>query len=740
MHTIKKLSLKIKQSFEARTNLFVVVFLAIVTLVTALAVNYVFNYLGDRLTSQKLINDWEYIYSENADANFRESSNFANIINPISRKKSGSYLHLKTTVDESDSDRTLIIKSDYSPIKVSIGGEEVYNNHYTESEYVGNTYNAVTLPSSRDKTEVEISCYLPFSADVDVSLSDYNATPEHNFGIGFYLVAILTVLCIAVLIISLFLRKSKIHNSRLYVVFPLAATYTAVLLIKIFSHNSYLINFPQFYNITLAAENLLTALLLFTALKKLKIKSKRENIFIILYALCSLLTIPLNTTLLLNIGMALSGVLGVVAIAVFADTNRKLIDHRVQYSKSAYCTLFALAMFYFLGRVTFFLPSQRTDYEYCIAIGTLLFLAYIIFIFISKAFSYQDSQTMHQKLDSYDKSIENITNLMERILRVSDESEIYPTVANGISDFCKEISKEAQDGEIRFCVCKKENSAYKVVCNTPSCEAINCGAIENRCLDTNEHCMFGETFFDFTVLKNGTVDSIFHFENIDNALDSFFRNIIEALCCAVNVAVSNFSKSNGELPTEFYIEMLTEAESDNKTSAEHLRSVEFYTKLIAEEMGYPPEICDSVSKASLFHDIGKIAIPNEITEKNGLLSDEERLIIQKHTDYGYKILSVFDSDFMRKASIIANEHHENYDGTGYRKISGESIDEYARIVSVADTLDALTSKRSYKEAMPLEEAINYIDLNSGKIFDPKVVTALHGCIEKIELRRMNNER
>ena len=102
--------------------------------------------------------------------------------------------------------------------------------------------------------------------------------------------------------------------------------------------------------------------------------------------------------------------------------------------------------------------------------------------------------------------------------------------------------------------------------------------------------------------------------------------------------------------------------------------------------------------------------------------------------YGYDILSVFSGEFLGIASIIAKEHHEEYDGSGYRGIAGEQINEYARVVSVADVLDALTSRRSYKEPWSFEAAVDYINEESGKMFDPKVVSALHECLDKIRSR------
>ena len=151
-------------------------------------------------------------------------------------------------------------------------------------------------------------------------------------------------------------------------------------------------------------------------------------------------------------------------------------------------------------------------------------------------------------------------------------------------------------------------------------------------------------------------------------------------------------------------------------------------------MGYPQKICSTVAAAAMLHDIGKTAIPTEITNKTGLLSESERETIKEHTEYGRRLLSVFDGEFMRCAAEIAAEHHERWDGKGYNGIAGENINEYARIVTVADTIDALTTKRSYKDAWQVDNVVDYIDSNSGTMYDPAVVEAMHGCIDEIKAK------
>lgn len=95
---------------------------------------------------------------------------------------------------------------------------------------------------------------------------------------------------------------------------------------------------------------------------------------------------------------------------------------------------------------------------------------------------------------------------------------------------------------------------------------------------------------------------------------------------------------------------------------------------------------------------------------------------------------------MRCAAVIAAQHHERYDGKGYIGLAGDQIDEYARVVTVADAIDALTTKRSYKEAWPLDTVVAYIDSHAGTMYDPAVVAAMHGCIDAINARITEKSR
>jgi putative two-component system response regulator len=131
------------------------------------------------------------------------------------------------------------------------------------------------------------------------------------------------------------------------------------------------------------------------------------------------------------------------------------------------------------------------------------------------------------------------------------------------------------------------------------------------------------------------------------------------------------------------------------------------------------------------HDIGKIGISPAILKKPAKLSPEERAEMEQHTLFGEKILEGSSSPLIQLAAIIAASHHEKWDGGGYpRGLKGSDIPIAGRIAAVADVFDALTSKRSYKNAWPLEDSRQYLLEQRGRHFDPACVDAL--------LRRWND--
>jgi putative two-component system response regulator len=169
---------------------------------------------------------------------------------------------------------------------------------------------------------------------------------------------------------------------------------------------------------------------------------------------------------------------------------------------------------------------------------------------------------------------------------------------------------------------------------------------------------------------------------------------------------------------------------DPETSA-HIERVAHYSKLLAKLHGQNEKFQDTIFYASPFHDIGKISIPDKILFKPGKLDDGEFEIMKTHGVAGYKLLKHSQSEYLKAGSIIALNHHEKYDGTGYpNKLKGESIPLLGRITAVVDVFDALTSQRPYKKAWSFDDASNFLIKERSKHFDPVLVDLF---IENIDL-------
>lgn len=164
------------------------------------------------------------------------------------------------------------------------------------------------------------------------------------------------------------------------------------------------------------------------------------------------------------------------------------------------------------------------------------------------------------------------------------------------------------------------------------------------------------------------------------------------------------------------------AESRSKETGNHVRRVAEYSRLLAQKYGLEQKEADLIAIASPMHDIGKVGIPDAILLKPGKLDNVEWEIMRTHAMLGYTILQNSSRPLLQAAAIIAKEHHEKYNGSGYPvKLSGENIHLYARIVAVADVFDALSHDRCYKKAWTDEAIFEFFEKERAEHFDPTLV-------------------
>jgi putative nucleotidyltransferase with HDIG domain len=210
------------------------------------------------------------------------------------------------------------------------------------------------------------------------------------------------------------------------------------------------------------------------------------------------------------------------------------------------------------------------------------------------------------------------------------------------------------------------------------------------------------------------------------------ESLVKARTDQLQAAMQNLERSY-----DITLETLGDAlDLKDRETEGHSRRVTLFTIAIAQALGLPREQITVIARGAFLHDIGKIAIPDRILNKPGKLEPEEMTIMKEHAYHGYQIVKKIP--FLVEAADIVYSHQERFDGTGYpRGLKGEQIPLGARIFSVADTLDAITSDRIYRPAQPLNAAREEIARWSGRQFDPEIVRVFMEMPDKIweDLRR-----
>lgn len=173
-------------------------------------------------------------------------------------------------------------------------------------------------------------------------------------------------------------------------------------------------------------------------------------------------------------------------------------------------------------------------------------------------------------------------------------------------------------------------------------------------------------------------------------------------------------------------------ENKSENTGQHVKRVSEYTEVLCKCLGFNDEDSWKISLAAMMHDVGKLMIPESILEKPGKLTAEEFEIVKEHTQYGKQMLETSLGELFKLSTDIAYNHHEKWDGTGYRGVKGEDTPVCARCVALADVFDALVSRRAYKEPWPPEKAYEEIVSQRGKQFDPTVVDAFVQNFDKFK--------
>ncbi|MCD6259559.1 MAG: HD domain-containing protein, partial [Helicobacteraceae bacterium] len=204
-------------------------------------------------------------------------------------------------------------------------------------------------------------------------------------------------------------------------------------------------------------------------------------------------------------------------------------------------------------------------------------------------------------------------------------------------------------------------------------------------------------------------------------LANSFNKMIRSMNSAFK-KINNLNIEIEETQKEVVFTMGAIGESRSKETGNHVKRVAEYSKLLALYYGLDSREAEILKQASPMHDIGKVAIPDAILNKPGKFTQEEFEYMKRHAEIGYEMLKGSTRELLKAASIVAYEHHEKWDGSGYpRGLKEEQIHIYGRITALADVFDALGSDRCYKEAWSDEKIFQLFKEERAKHFDPSLV-------------------
>ncbi len=219
-----------------------------------------------------------------------------------------------------------------------------------------------------------------------------------------------------------------------------------------------------------------------------------------------------------------------------------------------------------------------------------------------------------------------------------------------------------------------------------------------------------------------------HFSDIQKKMVRIYTNTIA-------IGFDNISLTREIINTqkEVILTLGEIVETRSQEAANHVARVAEVCYLLAKKYGMDEETCEMLRLSTPMHDVGKIGIPESILNKPGKLTSEEFKIIQGHAQTGYEILKKSNRSIMKAAAIVALQHHEKWDGSGYPQgLAGNDIHIFGRIAAIADVFDALSHQRCYKDAWPTTKIISLFTSESGKHFDPKFVTIFLSNIQEFE--------
>ena len=696
--------------------------------------------------------NWNFIWSENRadlEGDIQEwlvSTEKTPVQKPVEFALKPAYVRLRTDIKASNNTRILQIVTSFSPMKVLLGGKEIYNNQYSnmgsaiQTEYVGNRTNTITIPPVVSTVSLDVYMQVPlafgFTAQLLSDPTVLSITSNLNY-IGFVLAGVL-IIAGALLLLMLLVFSTRYNGT--------FTTMTLALLLIVsgggqflyeLAHHSSAISYPWLFQLQLLVLLINTACCLFLSTQVVggyKLPEQITLIGIVAYAVLFMLSDhTLQRYLIFGIPL-------VVLIATGMGVLRLsgAIEHKKPYAGTLLYSLSVMMFCQFYDAITLFTARQ-------LSVVAMRFWGSLLFIFILLPLLLRTIVYINIRLSEREQQMEEDLSWIQKSIHAC--IRVYSQ--QSAEDYCLETVRVIQDlllhdhqpdlnGDItglRVCAAMAEGGnleAMREIYRSNMKEACNYTRIAQRARKAGlikGGVMFGNHSLDSILYAGDSPLCFIHIEGIEQSLSRHLQTIIRAIHTGLSSMAGMFSRSISQtaLQKNVFINLAEIVEQKSSNTAEHLKTVSGMVEVMCRTMGVSAHETEILASASMVHDIGKLAIPDSILTKKGKLTDDEYALMQDHVIYGYNMMSKSSDEFMRAAAIIAQQHHEKYDGSGYLELRGEQIHWYARLVAIVDVFDALLSRRSYKQAWTEDDAVAHINEQSGKHFDPALVAVFNRC-------------
>jgi response regulator RpfG family c-di-GMP phosphodiesterase len=325
------------------------------------------------------------------------------------------------------------------------------------------------------------------------------------------------------------------------------------------------------------------------------------------------------------------------------------------------------------------------------------------------------------KLRTLHKFANGLLNQIAGLLKLRSETLILSyNGIDAISGHLQPAKIEVLAGTGNFKQCRAEDVPLTVL------------ALLNKSIESKRCLYEGNCFVGYFPTKDRHWVNLLYMEGLDH-IDELDKQLIDIFSVNVAVAFENLllSQEVEDTQSELILRLGDVVESRSKEAANHVVRMAEYCYELALLIGLGEPKAALLKRAAPMHDIGKIAIPDAVLLKPDKLNGDEWKIMRQHPRIGHQILASSERPILKAAAIISLQHHEKYDGTGYPEgLQGVNIHIFARIVAIADVFDALTHKRCYKEAWPLEDVLEEMLRGKGKHFDPDILSVFIEHVDK----------